>query len=87
MNTYYVAITETLTRSVLIEAEDAVEAEERAYELCNNGDINLTYEDFDTRNATASIVNGGDYSHLEKFPYPVDDNDDEDDEGDDDYDE
>lgn len=46
---YLVVIDEVLTRRVVIEAADPCEAEQKAYDLANDGTINLTWDDFKTR--------------------------------------
>ncbi len=50
---FYVTITETLKRSIVVEAEDEEQATEYADELCNDGIVNLDCEDFDSREVTA----------------------------------
>ncbi len=49
---FYVTITETLKRSIVVEAEDEEQATEYADELCNDGIVNLDCEDFDGREVT-----------------------------------
>ena len=46
---YVITVTETLTREVIVYAEDKDEAIEVAEEMCNDGIINLTAADFDER--------------------------------------
>lgn len=46
---YYVTITETLSRSVIIWADSSEAANEKANDLCNAGEIDLTASDFADR--------------------------------------
>lgn len=46
---YYVTITETLSRSVIIWADSSEAANEKAAYLCNAGEIDLTASDFADR--------------------------------------
>ena len=46
---YVITVTETLTREVIVYAEDKDEAIEVAEEMCNDDIINLTAADFDER--------------------------------------
>ncbi len=46
---YYVTITETLSRSVIIWADSSEAADEKAADLCNSGEIDLTAADFANR--------------------------------------
>ena len=48
-NAYCIRVVETLSRSIVVYAEDAEEAYELAENLCNHGDVLLTDDDFDTR--------------------------------------
>ncbi len=50
---FYVIITETLKRAIVVVAEDEEQATEYAEELCNNGIVELDCEDFDGREITA----------------------------------
>lgn len=49
MKKYVIRVTETLSRTVIIEADSKCDAEEFADELCNDGVIDLRYEDFTDR--------------------------------------
>ena len=46
---YVVNITETLERTIIIEAKSEEEAAELVEELCNDARIDLTYENFSHR--------------------------------------
>lgn len=46
---YYVTISETLSRSVIIWADSSEAADEKAADLCNAGEIDLTASDFADR--------------------------------------
>ena len=46
---YYVTISETLSRSVIIWADSSEAANEKAADLCNAGEIDLTNSDFTDR--------------------------------------
>lgn len=46
---YYVTISETLSRSVIVWADSSESANERAANLCNAGEIDLTASDFADR--------------------------------------
>lgn len=50
MKKYVVSVEEMLSRAVVVEAEDVYDAEDKVEEMCNNGIINLTAEDFADRN-------------------------------------
>ena len=49
MHPYYVTISETLSRSVIIWADSSESANEKANDLCNAGEIDLTASDFADR--------------------------------------
>jgi hypothetical protein len=55
-NAYCIRVVETLSRSIVVYAEDADEAYELAENLCNNGDVLLTDDDFDTRDFFVSTA-------------------------------
>jgi hypothetical protein len=68
---YQVTITETLKRTITVEAEDAAAAEEMVEEQCNNGEIDLTVEnDWKSRTVVAeelsSIAQCPDQSAFDK---------------------
>ena len=46
---YVITVTETLTREVIVYAEDKDEAVELAEDMCNDDIINLTAKDFEER--------------------------------------
>lgn len=46
---YIIKITETFIRDVIINAANSEDAENKAHDLCNDGIIDLTYEDFTDR--------------------------------------
>lgn len=46
---YIVTVVEKYSRSVVVWAEDSCEAEDAAYNLCNDDVISLRYEDFTGR--------------------------------------
>lgn len=46
LHPYYVTISETLSRSVIIWADSSESANEKANDLCNAGEIDLTASDF-----------------------------------------
>ena len=50
LHPYYVTISETLSRSVIIWADNSESANEKANDLCNAGEIDLTASDFADRN-------------------------------------
>lgn len=53
---YKVTISETLTRDVIVYANTKIKAIEKAEDLCNDGVIDLTSEDFSGREVIASNV-------------------------------
>lgn len=46
---YKIQVTETLRRTVEVEADNEEEAMETVEEMCNDGDIELDAEDFESR--------------------------------------
>lgn len=65
---YLVSITETLVRKVVIEAEDACEAEQKAQDLCNDEKVVLDWADFEERTCEAlGEANKFDLETLEQF--------------------
>ena len=65
---YLVSIIETLSRDVIVYAEDKDEAEEIAEELCNNGVIDLDGSDFEFRYMLVNDFDEtADKSKLERY--------------------
>lgn len=46
---FIVTVEEVLSRRVIVWAEDRYDAEDTAYDFCNDNVINLTYDDFSSR--------------------------------------
>lgn len=53
---YIVTVVEKYSRSVVVWAEDQYEAENAAYNLCNDGNIDISYDDFDCRDCLGNGV-------------------------------
>lgn len=53
---YIVTVVERYSRSVVVWAEDPCDAEETAYNLCNDGIINIDYDDFDYRDCLSNGI-------------------------------
>ena len=53
---YIVTVVEKYSRSVVVWAEDSCEAEDAAYNLCNDGSIDISYDDFDSRDCLSNGV-------------------------------
>lgn len=65
---YCVTIQETLSRTVVVWAKDRLDAEERAYDLCNAGTINLGDKDFADRLCTCDgAATPGDTQQFQEY--------------------
>lgn len=65
---YVVEVEETYRRTVVVYAEDADDAYERAEELCNNDDIEITVHHFNSRNCVCTgEANEADLRGYPKF--------------------
>lgn len=67
MKKIYVTITETLERTIVIEAPDEEQAIEKAEELCNAGTVELDSMDFVEREIKVSDME--DYRYAEKLQH------------------
>lgn len=64
MPKFKVVIEETLRRTVLVEAEDRADAEEKAEEAYNKEQIVLDYQDFDGAHFSAEKIDISEYEEL-----------------------
>ena len=65
---FKVTVKETLNRTVIVWAEDNLDAEEKAENLCNDSTINLTGEDFSERECECvGAADSNDMDTLEAF--------------------
>ena len=68
MKKYVVHITEILGRNIIIEAEDEIEANSVAEELCSDGTVNLDFADFVDRNVeTIGEATNEDLKYLREY--------------------
>lgn len=65
MKEIYITITETLERTIIVEAHDEEQAVERAEELCNAGTVELDSMDFVGREIKVGDME--DYRYAEKL--------------------
>lgn len=72
---YAIRVEETLGRTIIVDAEDLLEAIQKVEDACNDGEISLGFDDFDSREVTPSkwfkngIISDNEdvsfYEHLE----------------------
>ena len=67
MEKFYITITETLERTIIVEAPDEEQAIEKAEELCNAGTVELDSMDFVGREI--KVGDKEDYRFAEKLQY------------------
>ena len=67
MEKFYITITETLERTIIVEAPDAEQAIEKAEELCNAGTVELDSMDFVGREI--KVGDKEDYRCAERLQY------------------
>ena len=67
MEKFYITITETLERTIIVEAPDAEQAIEKAEELCNAGTVELDSMDFVGREI--QVGDKEDYRCAEKLQH------------------
>ena len=70
MKTYYISVTETLSRIVAVQAESSDEAIAKVEDACDDGIIALAWQDFvnrDVQDETEATINNYALGGMPKF--------------------
>ena len=70
MKTYYISVTETLSRIVEVQAESSDEAIAKVEDACDDGIVELDWQDFvnrDVQDETEETINNYELGGMPKF--------------------